>query len=78
MIDRNKHFLRLADWSEEKILETVIRYVRRGGILVYSTCSILKDENENQIRAFLERHPEFGAEKLPETIPEKYRQHEGL
>ena len=63
---------------QQKILETVCRYVRPGGVLVYSTCSVLKDENENQIRAFLERHPEFEAEKLPATIPEQYRRHEGL
>ncbi|MBQ6507111.1 MAG: 16S rRNA (cytosine(967)-C(5))-methyltransferase RsmB [Clostridia bacterium] len=63
---------------QQKILETVCRYVRPGGVLVYSTCSVLKDENENQIRAFLERHPEFEAEKLPAAIPEQYRRHEGL
>ena len=45
---------------------------------VYSTCSVLKDENEEQARAFLERHPEFEAERLPETIPEKFRQFETL
>ncbi len=61
-----------------KLLETVSRYVKPGGILVYSTCSLLKEENEDQVRAFLERHPEFTAEKLPETIPEKYRQQEGM
>ena len=62
---------------QEKLLDTVCRYVKPGGILVYSTCSILKEENENQARAFLIRHPEFAAEKLPETIPARYRQHEG-
>ena len=59
------------------ILDTVCRYVKPGGILVYSTCSVLKSENEEQIRAFLERHPEFTAERLPASIPEKFRQYEG-
>ena len=63
---------------QAKLLETVCRYVRPGGTLVYSTCSLLKEENENQVRAFLERHPEFEAEKLPETIPEKFRRYEQL
>ena len=40
--------------------------------------SLLKAENEDQARAFLARHPEFEAEKLPETIPEEYRKHQGL
>ena len=31
-----------------------------------------------QIESFLERHPEFEAQELPDTIPEKYRQHRKL
>ena len=64
--------------TQRRLLETVCRYVRPGGVLVYSTCSLLKAENEDQARAFLERHPEFEAEKLPETVPEKFRRQEGL
>ena len=63
---------------QARLLDTVCRYVRPGGILVYSTCSLLKDENEHQARAFLERHPEFTAEPLPESVPEKFRKHQGL
>lgn len=59
-----------------KLLETVSRYVKKGGILVYSTCSVLKDENENQVLRFLEKHPEFRVEKLPDEIPEKVRRYE--
>ena len=62
--------------TQEKLLETCCAYVRRGGVLVYTTCSILKDENEKQVAAFLERHPEFTLEKLPDTVPERFRQHE--
>jgi len=62
--------------TQRKILDTVCRYVRPGGRLVYSTCSLLKGENEYQITRFLEEHPEFEIEKLPESIPEKYRQYE--
>ena len=50
-------------------------YVKEGGTLVYSTCSVLPEENELQAEAFLQRHPEFEAVDLPETVPEKYRQH---
>ena len=60
------------------LLDTVCQYVRPGGTLVYSTCSILKEENEERISSFLERHPEFEAIPLPETIPEKYRRYERL
>ena len=43
------------------ILENVSRYVKPGGVLLYSTCTVLDAENGAQIRAFLERHPEFAA-----------------
>ena len=58
---------------QASLLDTVSDYVRPGGTLVYSTCSILKDENERQAEHFLERHPEFEETELPGTIPEKYR-----
>lgn len=41
------------------ILENACRYVRSGGVLVYSTCTILPRENENNVHAFLQKHPEF-------------------
>lgn len=63
--------------TQKSLLDTVCAYVKRGGVMVYSTCSVLKDENEHQIAAFLERHPEFTLEKMPESIPEKFRAQEG-
>jgi 16S rRNA (cytosine967-C5)-methyltransferase len=38
---------------QQEILQKQSIYVKRGGILVYSTCSIFPDENENQIKNFL-------------------------
>ena len=58
---------------QERLLDTVSAYVKPGGIFVYSTCSILKDENERQAERFLQRHPEFEEIELPQVIPEKYR-----
>ena len=48
------------------------KYVKRGGALVYATCSILPEENEAQLRAFLERHPDYALEPLPEDIAALY------
>ncbi len=59
------------------LLETVSEYVRPGGTLVYSTCSLLKKENTEQVKRFLKAHPDFEAAGLPDTIPEAYRQHSG-
>ena len=58
---------------QRRLLDTVSAYVKPGGTLVYSTCSILKDENERQAESFLKRHPEFEETGLPETIPERFR-----
>ncbi len=63
---------------QAELLDNVCLAVRPGGVLVYATCSLLREENDRQIRAFLERHPEFTPEKLPETIPEALRQHEDV
>ena len=63
---------------QRQLLEALCLCVKPGGVLVYSTCSVLKAENEDQIASFLARHPEFSLDKLPESIPEKYRRHEGV
>jgi 16S rRNA (cytosine967-C5)-methyltransferase len=41
------------------ILENVQNYLKVGGTLVYSTCTILPNENENNINKFLENHKNF-------------------
>ncbi len=45
--------------KQAAILEEAARLVRIGGRLVYATCSLLAEENEAQVSAFLTRHPEF-------------------
>lgn len=64
--------------TQRKLLDAVAPYVKRGGTLVYSTCSVLKEENVRQVEAFLARHPEFELAKLPESIPAEFRQHEDV
>ena len=41
------------------ILNNVCQYVKKGGIIVYSTCTMNKKENEKQIEKFLSAHEEF-------------------
>ena len=62
---------------QAKLLDTVCNYVKTGGTLVYSTCSVFRDENDRQAEAFLQRHPEFEEAGLPESIPERYRTRKG-
>lgn len=42
-----------------KILETAANYLERDGLLVYSTCTILPEENERVVSRFLQEHPDF-------------------
>lgn len=41
------------------ILENVSQYLKEGGFLVYSTCTLNKKENEKQVASFLKTHPNF-------------------
>ena len=44
---------------QSKILSISAKYVKIGGFLVYSTCTILKDENERRVSRFLSEHSDF-------------------
>ncbi len=50
---------------QSTILERQAEFVRPGGVLMYSTCTVLPRENEEVVAAFLENHPEFQREPLP-------------
>jgi 16S rRNA (cytosine967-C5)-methyltransferase len=52
---------------QQKIMNQAAGLVIPGGRLVYATCSVLPDENENQITWFLENHPEFKVIAMPEV-----------
>ncbi len=56
---------------QRKILNNLCRYVKLGGVLLYSTCTILKRENEAVVDAFLAEHPDFSAEafSIPGELP---------
>ena len=51
-----------------QILSNQARYVKPGGVLLYSTCTLVRKENEGVVKAFLKVHPEFTPEPLP--LPE--------
>ena len=46
---------------QRDLLETAMNYIPSGGTLVYSTCTLNKTENEENLRWFLERHKDFEA-----------------
>lgn len=64
-----------AEWSEDnvvlcaarqqEILEHAAGMLKRGGRLVYSTCTFSPEEDEEGVAGFLKRHPEFSLEAVP-------------
>ena len=58
-------FARLPE-VQYRILETAAGYLRPCGTLVYSTCTVSKDENEAVVERFLKAHPEFHPVPLTE------------
>ena len=54
--------------TQAGILNTVCRYVKKGGYLYYSTCSLFACENDNTVSSFLKAHPEFEAVDLESPL----------
>ena len=49
---------------QSEILDNCSKYVKRGGTIIYSTCSILKEENQNIIMKFLKSNKNFCIQKI--------------
>jgi 16S rRNA (cytosine967-C5)-methyltransferase len=58
--------------KQESILEQAASLVRIGGRLVYATCSLLAEENETQVTAFLARHPDFSRTDTLSLTPARH------
>ncbi|MGN0136787.1 16S rRNA (cytosine(967)-C(5))-methyltransferase RsmB [Anaerotignum sp.] len=54
---------------QRRILENAAGYVKEGGVLVYSTCTLCRKENEKNLEWFLQNHPEFTAEDITKFLP---------
>lgn len=54
---------------QRRILDTVCAYVKPGGTMVYSTCTVRRAENEENVAWFLRGHPEFALESMRQIFP---------
>ena len=73
---RYKDIHQMADLPalQLQILENQARYVKRGGTLLYSTCTLVRAENEGVVEAFLQKNPDFFLEPLP--LPDVFPKNE--
>ena len=69
---KQEDFTALAK-TQRDILSTVSRYVKKGGALYYSTCSLFECENDKTVENFLKTHPEYEVESIvsPLTYEQK-------
>ena len=56
---------------QREMLAVVHKYVRSGGTLLYSTCTINRGENEENAAWFLKEYPEFELVKSKQFFPKK-------
>ena len=54
---------------QREILQTVCRYVKPGGKLIYSTCTVNREENEGNTEWFAAHFPEFGLIEKRQFLP---------
>ena len=57
-----------------QILKNQARYVKSGGVLIYSTCTLLRRENEDVVESFLKENHEYRLEPLP--LPDNFPKNE--
>lgn len=71
---KNESDVRKLHDIQLSLLESAAPLLKKGGILVYSTCTIDQEENQNVVKVFLEKHPEFEFDlTMKQRIPEKIR-----
>lgn len=58
---------------QSSILSNVSKYVKEGGLLVYSTCTVFREENEDVVKRFLDEHPEFRLDQIEAVLLERCR-----
>ena len=59
---------------QKEILKNVSRYLKKGGQLIYSTCTIAKEENEDNAEWILENLP-FEKADISKRMPEKLKKY---
>ena len=70
---RKKEDIAKLSGIQRNILNTCADYTKPGGILVYSTCTFLREENESVVQDFLRSRQDFRVADLSEQLPESLK-----
>lgn len=70
LLNRNENDIAALKKVQYSILDNAKNYVTRGGLLVYSTCTIFKEENDDNVEEFLKNNNDF--EKYPSEFDGQY------
>ena len=65
---RKKEDFTAIEKAQREILSTVSRYVKKGGALYYSTCSLFERENDATVAEFLKTHVDYEVEKIDSPL----------
>ena len=66
---KNNDEMAMLPIKQLAILEASSKYLKKGGTLLYSTCTINPYENERVVSDFIRKHPEFTLEKSTQLLP---------
>jgi 16S rRNA (cytosine967-C5)-methyltransferase len=68
---RNENDIQRLSRLQLKMVNRVAGYLKPGGVLVYSTCTLTRDENEQVVESFLKQRKEFELENAAGYLPEQ-------
>ncbi|MDZ7660578.1 16S rRNA (cytosine(967)-C(5))-methyltransferase RsmB [Fodinibius sp.] len=75
---RDQDSLDNAVQLQADLLDSAAKMVKKGGRLVYSTCSLEEEENMEQVMNFLDRHENFEMQSVEGYVPDEVMVHGGL
>ncbi|MBN1578616.1 MAG: 16S rRNA (cytosine(967)-C(5))-methyltransferase RsmB [Chitinispirillaceae bacterium] len=75
---RTAHDITRLAKVQAMLLDAAATLVGGGGSIVYATCSLEPEENEQQIERFLADHPQFELDSCPEAVPQKFIDNRGF
>jgi 16S rRNA (cytosine967-C5)-methyltransferase len=58
---------------QSQLLDAVAGLVKSEGVLVYATCTVVREENDDVVAAFLDRHDDFRVDAVATNLPEAVR-----